>query len=224
MSLHAHTGGPPLTGAPRILPEEERRAMSSSKEDQGNTDLINAVRRALWRSVAIRALNLDQLEIEAHGDTVELRGIIASPSLRYVAEQVTRSVRGVQNVVNLLITDEELERDIARALSSEPELRKRRISVNVTTGVASLYGAVFSEEEAEAYRDIAISVPGVVGVESKLHILRLDQPIVLSWQRSLEGRPARVAIVSEPEAAAERAGESDAPGPTQSTTAAPAEA
>jgi osmotically-inducible protein OsmY len=196
--------------------------MNGSNEDPGNASLINAVRSALWRSVPIRALNLDQLEIEARGDTVILRGIIASPALRYLAENAARSVRGVEKVVNLLITDEELEGKIALALSSIPTLRKFRIAVNVTGGVASLYGAVPSEAEAEACRDLALEVPGVVGVESKLYILRLDQPTVLSWQRSMEGRPVRAA--SEPEAGTASEAEAEVAGPAQGTTIAPSEA
>jgi osmotically-inducible protein OsmY len=200
------------------------RAMTSSKEDPGTASLINDVRRALWRSIPIRALNLDQLEIEAHGNTVQLRGSVASPALRYLADQAARSVHGVEKVVNLLITDEELERDIALALSSVPSLRKRRIAVNATGGVVGLYGAVSSEEEAEACRDLALRVPGVVGVESKLHILQLNQPVVLTWQRSLEGRPAPVQPATEPEGAMESAGQSAETGSAPSPPPAPAEA
>jgi osmotically-inducible protein OsmY len=175
------------------------RAMSNSKEEPVNERLAEEVRRALWRSTPLRALNLDQLEIEARGHTVSLGGVVASPSLKYVAERVARSVPGVREVVNLLITDEQLEREIASALSSTPELRRRRITVNATGGVAVLYGAVASEEEAEKYRSLALTIPGVVGVESRLHVLPAGKSIVLTWQKSLEGRPQPTTASGPPE-------------------------
>lgn len=163
--------------------------MSSPVPRPADERLRREVQDALQRSEPIRALDMRTISVEAREGVVVMRGIVASETHRFVAEQLARRVPRVKEVVNELATDEGLERSIGSALASRGLTRKHRIAVNVVGGVASLYGAVPSEEDAEAVRAAACAVQGVLGVESRLQVVPPGTTVVLAWQSSIEGRP-----------------------------------
>lgn len=163
--------------------------MTGPNRDPAAEKLRRAVIGALWRSEPIRALDLATLQVEVLGSTVVLRGLVASEAHKYAAGQLAGGVLGVGKVINELVTDEELERRVAVALASNNASREHRIAVRVAGGIASLYGSAPTREIAEAVRGVAAAVPRVLGIESKLHIVPPGAPVILAWQRSVEGRP-----------------------------------
>lgn len=142
--------------------------MDAPMENPDDEKVSRAVRDALWRSEPIRALDMDSLRVRARDGIVVLQGIVASETHKFAAGQLARGVAGVKEVINSLTSDEELERRIAAAVASKEATRKHRITVNVIGGVAALYGTVPSAEDVEAIRRVALAVPEVVGVESRL--------------------------------------------------------
>ncbi len=163
--------------------------MSGLTEGPMDMKLARAVTEALWRSEPIRAMDLDRIQVLARGGVVVLRGIVASQAHSFVAAQLARRVPGVKDVVNELVTDEQLERRVALSLAATERTRDLRLAVNAERGVVTLYGAASNLLDAELARSIAVAVPGVVGVESRIRVLPPGEPVVLAWQNSLEGRP-----------------------------------
>ncbi len=191
--------------------------MTEPTKDPADERLSRSVMDALWRSEPIRSLDLGSLQVVARGRTVVLRGLVATEAHKYAAARLANGVPGVGEVVNELVTDHDLERSVALALASDETTRHHRIVVRVVGGVASLYGAVPDAGTAERVRNVAIAVPGLVGVESKLQIVPPGTPVILSWQHSVEGRPLptpQSPDAAEPGVAAQPEPEKPATSPT----------
>src|SRR5450756_1587123 len=126
---------------------QEDGTMADEYELSPDERLCHDVMDAISRSEPIRASSLDGIRVKATNETVELKGIIASEALSYVAEQLARTVPGVKAVVNHLATNEGLERHVAMALASDESTRHQRVAVRVVEGAVFLYGAVASQVE-----------------------------------------------------------------------------
>lgn len=193
--------------------------MTPPTEAPADSRLRRSVFEAISRYGPIRAMDLDTMSVEAHQGVVTLRGLVASEASRAVAERLARGVRGTKEVVNQLLTDRGLERGIGAALAADPRTHRLRIAVNVLGGVAGLYGAVPTREDEKAVRSVALAVPGVIGVESKLHLVPPGDRVVLAWQNSLEGRPLPPPADDAPVPAPEAPGrETVSSTPTSSTS------
>jgi len=183
--------------------------MADEYELSPDERLCHDVMDAISRSEPIRASSLDGIRVKATNETVELKGIIASEALSYVAEQLARTVPGVKAVVNHLATNEGLERHVAMALASDESTRHQRVAVRVVEGAVFLYGAVASQVEADGIVALASTAADGLKVQSRLQLLPSGEPVILLWQNSLEGR-GEAAAAKPAQAPAPPAGE---PGP-----------
>jgi CBS domain-containing protein len=68
--------------------------------------------------------------------------------------------------------DEELRRAVLAAVDGKNWSLAQGTDVVVSGGIAHLWGMAPSESVCEAYRAAAIAVPGIVGVETHMHIAR----------------------------------------------------
>jgi len=134
---------------------------------------------------------------------VVLKGLLASEAHRQLAARLARGVPGVVEVIDEMVTDQDLERRVAVALASDEGTRHYRIVVRVSAGVARLHGVVPSAEIAEKARTIALTVPGLVDVDSRLRTVPAGTPVLLTWQNSVEGRPLTAAGMGVGSAGAE---------------------
>ncbi len=118
--------------------------------------LATAVEGALWRYDPIRQTNT-WIEVSVDGSTVYLDGNIRSAIMKSVATRIASSVAGVEAVVNRLVADPEIERDIAMRMALDPEIEVTtdKVSVTVQAGQVVLGGRVFadSQDEADAMRE-----------------------------------------------------------------------
>lgn len=162
--------------------------MADEYELSPDERLCHAVMDALSRSEPIRASSLESIRVKATNGKVELQGIIASEALRYVAEQLARAVPGVKAIVNHLATNEGMERRVALALASDKSTRHLRVAVRAGDGVVTLYGAVGSQGEADVVAAVAGSAANGMQIHNRLQLLPSDEPVILLWQHSLEGR------------------------------------
>lgn len=167
--------------------------MTEDFELSPNAILSRAVQEAISRSEPIRAIAMDSIKVESRNGVVVLKGIIPSDALRYVAERLARAVTGVKDVVNQLSTSEGMERRIALALATNEATRHQRIAVRVVEGVATLYGAVHAKEEADMLLSVAGTACDGLQLQSRLQLLPTDEPVILTWQNSIEGRAAATA-------------------------------
>jgi osmotically-inducible protein OsmY len=98
----------------------------------------------------------ETIAISATGGIVSLNGNVGSNWERIVAEDVTRSARGVKDVQNLLVVDlpakmedKRLEQDIQEALSHARGLKERNIGVAVSEGAVVLSGQALGLAQKE---------------------------------------------------------------------------
>ena len=191
--------------------------MADEYELSPNERLRHAVMEAISRSEPIRASSLGSIRMKAADGKVELQGIIASEALRYVAEQLACAVPGVESIVNHLVTPAEMERRVALALASDESTRHQRIAVRAVDSVVTLYGAVGSQGEADMIAAVAGSASDGMQIHNRLQILPSDEPVILMWQNSLEGR-GEAAAANPPKQPASPASE---PSPVATPSGAP---
>ena len=132
------------------------------------------VHEALHRCPPLSRLGLESIVIEVTDGVVTLRGHVRSRVLRDRALACAESAPGVVNVRDRLLTDEELELEVARRFMSYPELQPSRIRVGCDRGVIRLEGELDSGDLVRLAVSVASHVPGVAGVDNRLEAGRPD--------------------------------------------------
>ena len=85
---------------------------------------------------------LPALCVDVRDGVVTLRGHVASRSHRARAEKVARQTRGVRELHDELVADDDLEIRVAQALSRDPRTRAYYIQVHASQGVVHLVGTL----------------------------------------------------------------------------------
>ncbi|RMF39701.1 MAG: BON domain-containing protein [Planctomycetota bacterium] len=145
-------------------------AMAESDEE-----VAEAVRNALNSSADVTK---EAITVAVNAGTVTLTGNAGSVWERTVAEDVARGVRGVRDVVNLIlidtdhkIDDSELAHSIQAALNRARGLVPGDVRVAVTEGVAVLSGEVSEPWQ----REVAETVVGKFGLLHVRNEIQLKQ-------------------------------------------------
>jgi osmotically-inducible protein OsmY len=117
------------------------------------------------------------VKTEVSDGTVTLRGAVDNLKAKRAAAQAARNTVGVVFVDNRLkvrpgvpVKDEDIENRIDRALVRHPYVDRYEIDVDVTNGVARLYGDVDTQFEKNQAEDITSRVRGVIAVKNYLSI------------------------------------------------------
>ncbi|MDQ4077667.1 MAG: BON domain-containing protein [Chloroflexota bacterium] len=137
------------------------------------TELLReAVERAIMTYDPIRTSETEiDIDVRESGD-VTLNGYVRTDTMRALASQLARRVRGVRSVKNLLLSDTELE----VAVSQMIELRLGSYIipmmpiVRAIRGHVILRGPVPSESAKEIIEEVALQVPSVVMVHNHLDV------------------------------------------------------
>jgi osmotically-inducible protein OsmY len=162
-------------------------------------NLATAVEGTLWRYDPIRQTN-SILAVSALDGVVTLSGHVRSEVMRSVAGHLARTVPGVREVLNRIVTDTALEGHVAVALATDPEvgLLTDQVAVKSLLGEVYLGGVSLAPElaTAEAARAkaeaVARTVPGVREVVNEI--------------RAVEGSAAHALAAEDDEGAAVPAG------------------
>ena len=114
-------------------------------------NLATTVEGALWRFDPIRQTRTSIAVSESEG-VVTLDGNIRGEMMKAIAARIANGVPGVRRVVNRLIADSEVERDISMRLAMDPDVNitTDKVSVRSMLGQVALGGRVFGETQAEA--------------------------------------------------------------------------
>jgi hyperosmotically inducible protein len=125
----------------------------------------------------------DDLGFMVNGSTVTLEGAVVRPTLKSDAENVTKRVEGVTNVVNnievlpLSPNDDRIRLAMARALYGSSELGPRygnralpSIHIIVKNGNVVLEGVVANTFDKNFINVRANGVPGVFHVDNRLQV------------------------------------------------------
>lgn len=145
-----------------------------------NTHLEKEVRHEL---VMLPDVNLfDNLAFRVDGSTVTLLGQVTRPVIKSEAENVTKHIEGVTQVVNeievlpLSPNDDQIRRATYLTLVRAPQLQRYfmqslpSIRIIVKNGNVTLTGVVSNKGDADFAKITANSVPGVFGVTSDLRV------------------------------------------------------
>ena len=130
------------------------------------------IERAVWEAFndpdsPVEA-DIEGITITARSGVVELEGNVRQRHVKDTASNTAASVEGVSEVRSSLVSDEELEANTALALSGNPEVRGRRLTVHSSMGRITLQGIAFSNQARDAAESVTRSVPGVLRVKNDI--------------------------------------------------------
>jgi osmotically-inducible protein OsmY len=152
------------------------------------------VRRVLWDYEPLRASHAE-IFIDVEGDQVRLRGRVRTLPQKLIANVLVQRMAEVATVVNDLIADPDVVREVADALAQDERTAAYVIRVDSRHGVVNLRGEVASQAIQEAALDIAAAVPTVQTVRSFLTVGGDPRPVVaLAKPRPGAGEPEPTAI------------------------------
>lgn len=142
---------------------------SSNGRRAADLALATAVQDALNQYTPIRVWE-NNIQVSAQGGTVVLSGSVRSVTMKEIADERARGVKGVSAVQNQLVVDAEIETAVAQALAADARTRAGfpGILVGVVFGVVYLKGNVASAEMKNAATEIASRVAGVRRVSNEL--------------------------------------------------------
>ena len=135
-----------------------------------DSDIARAIAHVLENNTQIPE---GKVHAKVQGGWVTLEGQAEWDYQRREVERMTRHVRGVVGITNLItvtppVSPGRVEATIEDAFKREAEVDTRHISVQVSDHTAKLYGHVHSLTEATAAAAAAASAPGIASVESHL--------------------------------------------------------
>lgn len=138
----------------------------TSPEYRPDSDIRSAIRHALYADETIWRVDGSMIAVHVSDGCVTLTGHLAQASNRDRAEQVARTVRGVQRVQNDVVTDAALTHAIAQALTRVDYASRAGVSFTVTHGTVMLFGRALN---VRARRDIEAAVAEVPEVRMVLN-------------------------------------------------------
>lgn len=138
--------------------------------ERDDSDIARAIAHVLENNTQIPE---GKVHARVQGGWVTLEGQVEWDYQRREVERMTRHVRGVVGLRNLItvtppVSPSKVETTIEDAFKREAEVDARHISVQVSDHTAKLYGHVHSLTEATAAAAAAASAPGIASVESHL--------------------------------------------------------
>jgi osmotically-inducible protein OsmY len=115
------------------------------------------------------------IDVDAHGNTVTLSGIVDVPAQRDHAERISLRVGGVEHVHNHLhillnVSADEIAERVTDAIGFDAIVGTDRIRVDVRDNDVTLTGTVDSPEHRTAALEAAAAAPGVLGVRDELTV------------------------------------------------------
>ncbi len=155
---------------------DNRLAVSypAAGEAPGDAEIASHIRSALQWSPHIDPREVD---VSAEEGTVILTGRVDSLWQKSMAESIADNVRGVLNIRNMLeveparaVPDEEIARQILKALENNALVDTSLINVHVKNGVVTVSGTVHNHHALHAAEEIAGITTGVRDVNNYLVI------------------------------------------------------
>ena len=156
--------------ARNILPDLDRVDFLRSPLYPLDDELAMAVYEALWRYLPIRFAAIHNIEIFCLDAVVRLSGHVSCDLHRKQAGLRAAAAPGVLDVINVLVSDEDLIDAVALALLPYPPLQPSRVRVGARLGTVVLEGELDTEADIHLATRAAAEVPGVAAVQSRLRV------------------------------------------------------
>lgn len=130
-------------------------------------EIREEVREAIYNYAQLR-VDLPGIAVRVIDGVLWLQGHVSSDlNKRLVRDQIV-NVRGLNEIHNDLIADNDLASDVAMALAKDPRTKQSQIGVYPSLGHVNLRGSVRTPAARQAAYEVARSVPGVEDVENAL--------------------------------------------------------
>jgi osmotically-inducible protein OsmY len=127
--------------------------------------LRDAVLTRLEGDPELQAL-LRSITVDLHDQRVRLRGYVSTRAQADRAAEVVRSVPGVLQVDQELVSDTDLAEAVIQALRQDPQTAAARLDVQARFGQVDIVGIAPDSTVARRIDDVASHVPGVQGVHN----------------------------------------------------------
>lgn len=151
---------------PKLEHPSERLTRNLSAEVEG----------ALWAYDPIRQAGGMIGVVTDDAGAVELSGVVPSRAIAEIAEYIATGVPGVTSVSSMLVSDTELQSDVAMAIADDPSVAVSTDSITICSrlGLVYLGGEVAAPELADAEAaveragELVLAVPGVRDVVNQI--------------------------------------------------------
>ncbi len=171
-----------LIGSP--IPSAKQEKNHNDAFVQGSPDETRIAREVRHELVMLPYFGIfDDLAFRVDGSTVTLLGAVTRPVLKSDAENVTKRVEGVTNVVNNIEVlppspmDDQIRRAEYRAIYGDPSIGTRygyralpSIHIIVKNGHVTLEGVVANQFDKTLINTKANTVPNVFSVTNNLRV------------------------------------------------------
>lgn len=150
-------------GSARVL-GEPLDIRETTALDENDRLILDDVEHAIADDEVLRRIDLPTLRIQVRDGRVLLRGNVATRPHGERIDAIVRKVRGVREVANQLVADDDLAQAVAAALGEDQLTRSDFFRVASTHGVVRLSTRLLHADAFEAAEAIASRVPGVRAV------------------------------------------------------------
>ncbi len=174
-----------------VLPFSFTVAQSTSGTKSARSEVSEPLTRAIRHQLLILPYYsvFDTIDFSLSGDTVTLTGEVLRPTLKAHAEAAVKSLEGVGAVVNNIkilprsATDDELRRQVYRAIFEDPELARYAVAavppihIIVRDGAVTLVGKVDKEQDLDLAAKRVGQVRGVASMQNRLAVRKSDSAL-----------------------------------------------
>jgi osmotically-inducible protein OsmY len=159
-------------------------------------DIILAVERELQNEPGVPSHFID---VDSDEGVVTLTGTVATLPGKELASRIAQTIKGVRAVVNRIRVmtpsrpDEDIRKDVKKALLSDPATEAYEVDVAVNDGQVTLTGAVDSWQEKQLSEQVAkgvlgvkkvrpVSIPSDAEIEQRVKDALLRNPVVERYE------------------------------------------
>jgi len=141
------------------------------QQNNGNRWLEAEVTQAIQSYEPLRSLYCP-VTVQVQDGRVRLEGVVRTFIMKHMAGELARQVPGVLEVQNDLVSDTELQLELAQRLAQDPrtQLLTSDVTINCFLGTVYLRGRVDSPARKEAAAKVAAEVKGVRRVVNELMV------------------------------------------------------
>lgn len=140
------------------------RIVRNLPDDLSDEVLRDRILDLIWQEPSVRVLDYNDIQVEVREQMVYLSGHVSKSLNKYLVEEGAKKVKGVREVRNDIIIDDDLKVMVAQALAKDPRTRACEINVGCQHGWINLTGEVPDIGVCSAVEEVAASVPFVRGV------------------------------------------------------------
>ena len=174
-----------------VLPFSFTVAQSTLGTKSARSEVSEPLTRAIRHQLLVLPYYsvFDTIDFSLSGDTVTLTGEVLRPTLKSHAEAAVKSLEGVGAVVNKIeilprsATDDELRRQVYRAIFEDPELARYAVAavppihIIVRDGAVTLVGKVEKEQDLDLAAKRVGQVRGVASMQNRLAVRKSDSAL-----------------------------------------------